>query len=330
MKNVSIIVPVYKTEKYVEECVSSLTEQSYENIEIILIDDGSPDKSGEICDKLAEKDVRIKVVHKVNGGVSSARNEGIKHSTGDYIMFADSDDFLDTMAVEKLLQMHDTDCDIVIFGAYDFINGEKKSTWTYENKVVNASDFLKNYFDYRTKMDTNSPFNKLYLKNIIDENKIEFSTQFKVGEDMLFNLEYYEKCKKIQIVDYYAYFYRIHSGSVMTSYKSNLFHQLKYLYFYEKNIVKEYGGNNDNSMYTSLYYTLYGSLSNQLKSEAAFSEKLEEIRRIIKDKDLLEDIKNYKSKSMAVKLLLLSIKTGSTFLVYKTVDFINKKITKGE
>ena len=94
MEKISIIVPVYNIEEYIEKCVKSITKQTYKNLEIILVDDGSTDSAGKICDKLAEKDERIKVIHKKNGGLSSARNAGMKKATGDYICFIDGDDYI--------------------------------------------------------------------------------------------------------------------------------------------------------------------------------------------------------------------------------------------
>ena len=91
---VSVIIPVYKVEKYLEKCIDSVINQSYSNLEIILVDDGSPDNCGKICDKYAKKDNRIRVIHKTNGGLSDARNNGIKIATGNYIAFIDSDDYV--------------------------------------------------------------------------------------------------------------------------------------------------------------------------------------------------------------------------------------------
>ena len=95
MDKISVIVPVYKTEQYLNRCVQSITDQTYKNLEIILVDDGSPDNCPEMCDQWAKKDERIKVIHKRNGGLSSARNAGLDSATGDYIMFADSDDWME-------------------------------------------------------------------------------------------------------------------------------------------------------------------------------------------------------------------------------------------
>ena len=104
-KLISIIVPVYNVEDYLEDCVHSLELQTYKNIEIILVDDGSPDRSGKICDKLALKDARIKVIHKKNGGLSDARNEGLEHSNGEYIAFVDSDDIVEPNFIKVLYSL---------------------------------------------------------------------------------------------------------------------------------------------------------------------------------------------------------------------------------
>ena len=121
MELISIIVPVYKAEKYLSECIDSIISQTYENFELILIDDGSPDNSGKICDEYAEKDKRIKVIHKENAGVSSARNIGLDNASGEYIAFIDSDDFVDKQYLEKLhcnLKHNDADISLCRLSYY--------------------------------------------------------------------------------------------------------------------------------------------------------------------------------------------------------------------
>ncbi len=113
MKLISVIVPVYNVKEHIEQCVNSITGQTYKNLEIILVDDGSKDSSGEICDKLAKEDARIHVIHKQNGGVSSARNAGLDYAHGEYIAFVDGDDYIDETMYEKLLSKMDADIDIV-------------------------------------------------------------------------------------------------------------------------------------------------------------------------------------------------------------------------
>ena len=119
MVKVSIIVPVYKVENYLSNCIESLIGQTLKDIEIILVDDGSPDNSGKICDQYAEKDNRITVVHKTNGGVSAARNDGLKKANGDWVIFCDSDDWMDLLACEILYEAGElSQSDIVIGDVY--------------------------------------------------------------------------------------------------------------------------------------------------------------------------------------------------------------------
>ncbi len=127
MELVSVVVPIYKVEKYLEKCVSSIQRQTYQNLEIILVDDGSPDHSGEMCDVYVEKDSRICVIHKANGGLSDARNAGAEKATGKYLLFVDSDDYIAEDLIEKAVRTAEkTCCDIVLFDYFHVEDGIKE------------------------------------------------------------------------------------------------------------------------------------------------------------------------------------------------------------
>ena len=124
---ISIIVPIYNVEKYLKKCIDSIINQTYKNLEIILVDDGSPDNCGKICDEYAKKDNRIKVIHKENGGVSSARNVGVENATGEYIGFVDSDDYIEKDMYEVLINnLKKENADISIISNYE----------VYKNKII--------------------------------------------------------------------------------------------------------------------------------------------------------------------------------------------------
>ena len=126
MKKISIVVPVYNVENYIEECINSIINQTYKNLEIILVDDGSTDSSGKICDKFAKNDDRIKVIHKKNEGLGKTRNVRILESTGDYLFFVDSDDFIDLNTIEKLYnRSNNGTMDLVICDYYKYYNNCK-------------------------------------------------------------------------------------------------------------------------------------------------------------------------------------------------------------
>ena len=124
MKKVSVIVPVYNVEKYLDRCVESICNQSYENIEIILVDDGATDRSSSMCDAYAAKDARVHVIHKMNGGLSDARNVGMQHATGEYIYFCDSDDHIERDLIQdSVTRMEQDELDILIFSFYRLKDG---------------------------------------------------------------------------------------------------------------------------------------------------------------------------------------------------------------
>lgn len=199
---VSIIVPVYKVEKYLDECVESLVNQTYSNIEIILVDDGSPDNCPQLCNMWSSKDERIRVIHKPNGGVSSARNAGIDISTGEWIWFVDSDDTVELNALSELSQNFD-EADLIVFNA--------KINKFYEK---DESFFDEYYFKYQFGFE---PWNKLYKKSIIAENELSFDAEESIGEDLLFNITYYQYANLYVFTDSRYYNYRIRENSAMQS-----------------------------------------------------------------------------------------------------------------
>jgi glycosyltransferase involved in cell wall biosynthesis len=198
MSLISIIVPVYNAEKTLDRCVVSAISQSYTSIEILLIDDGSTDRSGEMCDEWSVKDSRIKVFHKINGGVSSARNYGLKKSQGDYILMLDSDDELVKSACEVLMRKIE-DYDIVIFRAKD-------DELIASNRLCYCSlaEFRVDFCKLLNSGLLSNSWNKFYKKNLI---KGGFPVDMSFGEDLVFSLCYLKRCNRILIVSDGLYIY---------------------------------------------------------------------------------------------------------------------------
>lgn len=189
---VSIIVPIYNMEKYLEKCIDSIVNQTLSNIEIILVNDGATDSSGKIIDKYAKKDNRIKVINKENGGQGAARNEGIDVASGEYIGFVDSDDWIDLDMYEKMYEIaKEEDLDISICSRKIWSEGyELKSTIEVKNELVNniEKDIPSYIVDYLLYPNTVSACNKIYRLKTIKENNIKFYSVDNVGsEDMFFN-----------------------------------------------------------------------------------------------------------------------------------------------
>lgn len=217
---VSVVVPIYKVEKYLSSCIESIINQTYKKIEIILVDDGSPDSCPRICDSYADLDSRIVVIHKKNGGLSDARNVGIGKSTGEYITFVDSDDRLEAEFIELLLNLIlKTNSDIA-FCDYQNIN-EESNIIGYsktKNSILCFSNFecLKNMYQPRFHGIEFVTWGKLYKTQLFKKNNIEFPYG-KIHEDTFttYKLCYYSK--KTVFTERCLYCYRIRPGSIMTS-----------------------------------------------------------------------------------------------------------------
>lgn len=206
-KKISIIVPVYNAEKRLNICLDSLKEQTYKNFEVILINDGSTDKSGYICDIYTKKDERFKVIHSKNSGVSSARNKGLDACTGDYIIFVDSDDEVkNNMLEEMLYYLKQSEADVIITGI-TFVKDGKKLKDILPHKY---GKFDLEIWEYICK-DNSGMFgyisNKMYKSYIIKDNHIRFDEDKKIQEDLDFALTVYSKCNTFYMLDksYYLY-----------------------------------------------------------------------------------------------------------------------------
>ena len=238
-KLVSIIVPIFKVEKYLKRCIDSILNQTYRNIEIILIDDGSPDNCGKICDDYAKKDDRIKVIHKENKGVSQARNDGIKLSKGKYIAFVDSDDYVEKNFIEILYNnIIENDADISICN-YFLENDNIKIKRKIDNDIpknLNSKDFCK--YIIRKNSYRGLLLNKLFKRNIFFEDNGTYliDENIHICEDLLFLIENSLKYNRIYFdKKAYLYHYIVRPNSAISSeYNSK---KVTMIYAYDK-IIK--------------------------------------------------------------------------------------------
>lgn len=226
---ISVIVPVYKAEHSIGKCIESIIGQTYGTLELILVDDGSPDKSGLICDDYAGKDKRVIAVHTSNSGVSAARNQGLEQARGEYIAFVDSDDYVDS---SFLADAYD---DISMHQADLYISGVQTETYKYGEMIDSAlhrgkdkSYTLKELLD---GFDTDYPFIcicgvwcKLYRTEIVRKHHIRFDTGLTLGEDTAFNCDYFEHAMTIRFSSkvYYHYF-RGNNDSLFSKYNKDLY-----------------------------------------------------------------------------------------------------------
>lgn len=219
---VSIIIPVYNMEKYLDECIISIVNQTFQNIEIILIDDGSTDASLDICMKWSKSDSRIQVWHQNNRGVSSARNKGIEMAKGEYLLFVDADDYVDEEYVQSLYEKLDL-ADMIICG-YSKVTDHQSPILLGKEGLLKREELF--FHMVCTNIVHMSSWNKIYRKTILRENNIKFHENIAIGEDMIFVVEYLQYCNSYYYINRAIYFYRKNEQSATNStYSSRKFNE---------------------------------------------------------------------------------------------------------
>lgn len=316
MPLISVIIPVYNTEKYVKQCVESLLNQTYKNYEVLLVDDGSLDKSLKVCEEYNKYD-NISTYHKQNGGLSSARNFGIQHARGEYLLFLDSDDWFESDMIENFtMQILEKRYDVVIQGfQVDFENESMSYYQQFLNDLSSNSNELGNILVEVEKVGLfNSSCNKLYKRKIIQDNNIYFLEGKEPAEDLLFNCEYFQYINSICCIKYSGYHYIKRNMQSLT---------VKYIENYDKKIL-EY-----NEARKKLYkvicmpeskineilkdslssYTLT-AISNiyRKNSPLTFKERSEILRRMFENQEIRYATLNSKYSNIFIKLIRLGIK----------------------
>ena len=326
MITIYIIVPVFKVEKYLSFSVDSLLNQTYKNIEIICIDDGSPDNSIDILNEFAQKDKRIKIIRQENQGLSGARNTGINNATGKYIMFVDSDDWIELNMVELMInKIEKENLDLVICGRYHYTNGIKKEInlnkikEILENKILNGRKYFK-VITSKTNLFTASAYNKLYITSLIKEKKLFFPVG-KLYEDLLFVFKYIYDSNKIGIIEQGLYNYVVsREGAITNKINKNDIKDTLFTLNEIKNFLKS---KNDYKLLNSLEFSEYMFLwiSRAVLFKLPFNEKKygkKEINRII------DELKNNKEYKEICKIVLKNSKNKKNKLFIRILYFNNK------
>ena len=248
-QNVTIIVPVYNVENTLKKCVKTILNQTYKPYEIILVDDGSTDSSGIICDNFAKENTTIKVIHKNNAGLGYARNTGIENATGDSVIFLDSDDYFNERLVENLVNSVVDPRDTVVSG-YIRVDefGRELFRYNYEKKEY-IGDAVK--MDFLCRMMGSLPDKKdaidmgathvLYSLPIILENGIRFpSERDLISEDIIFNINYYQCAKRVSLIENTDYYYVVYDSSLTHKYREDSFYKYVCLFEEESKLLKKY------------------------------------------------------------------------------------------
>jgi len=229
MEKVSIIVPVYNAQKYLDKCIKSIINQTYRNCEIILINDGSTDNSLNICMEYEKKHSNIMIINQENGGPSIARNNGIKNASGKYLVFVDSDDEIQNNMIEKMVaNLEKNQVDLVVAGVKKIFYKNSQIAQIkeikYQKTLLNDFDEIVNYFwPIFDKNGFNALWNKIYKLDIIKKNNIRLDNSLNMGEDYLFNLNYIVNAKKVLISDEILYNYKIEYNILTNKFEEDLF-----------------------------------------------------------------------------------------------------------
>lgn len=234
---ISIVIPAYNAEKYIENCLNSVAHQTYTNFEVVVVNDGSKDNTLDICKRFAENDSRFIIENKKNEGVSEARNTGINKASGDWITFIDSDDTVELDYLKGLIEKINDSVVFVFQGVRRLNDGNVFISQTDISNDTVDCNFYEKLFNVHKLSLRGNPVSKLYKTNIIKGNNIKFNSSITYNEDMIFILEYVLHCNKnIVFSDTINYNYYIHSGSITNSLLSPEDYWKPFIYF--KSLIK--------------------------------------------------------------------------------------------
>lgn len=329
---ISVIVPVYNVEQYLPNCINSILTQTFTDFELLLIDDGSKDNSGKICDEYAKIDQRIIVFHKKNGGVSSARNFGLQEARGEWVTFVDSDDWINTKALENYISNSLSNDTLYIQQAFTVKSGNYNY---WPAKFKNISIHLNHVSDYTYLNDIliyGTPWGKLYNMGIIKKNHILFNEGLSLHEDHCFYFDYISFIHKIKLTEKIGYYYRVEDNSSSLSARGNMppcrqlwkayelltekFNQI----ISERKLKKEKLDN--------IFEFLFGILIRSLRSSFFYNESKDVRWHILQNIKTYNVERFYHPLSVSGKVLKRILKCKSLSLKYALLSLIKNKLNK--
>ncbi len=337
MDLISIIVPIYKVEKYLDRCINSLVNQTYNNIEIILVDDGSPDNCGKMCDEWAKRDNRIKVIHKENAGLGYARNSGLAEATGDYVMFVDSDDYIKENTCELVLgRIKQTNAQICSFGHVDDFDGVQKITSKSPEKLEYTGNEVIDFYlaDALAQNECTatipyvmmSAWSAMYYMSVIKDNNVRFlSERDYLNEDLFFRVEICKHIKKAAVLKEDLYCYCHNGASLSTSYRDDRFQGSLRMYQKLKESLDNYMERADieNRCKRAFMNNLIVCLKQEAVhiKEKGFKNLTEKYKQIVNNEEVYNTISSYPIECLPLqqKLLFGFVKKKRILSIYMLV-----------
>lgn len=335
---ISVIMPVYKVERFIGKCIDSLISQTLQEWELIAVDDGSPDNSGRICDAYAQKDPRISVIHKENGGAPSARNAAIEIAKGKYFYFMDSDDWAEPSMLEKMYQKaEEHNAQLVVAGFY--IDTYYSDTEFYTQaqclpaKVFTSQqDFRENAYMMFDKNLLYTPWNKLYLAQYILDHDIRFQNTF--WDDFPFNLDVVRDIERVVLMnEKYYHFMRARAESETAKYRADMYDKRETEHGWLLDLYQYWNVNNAESMemvQRRYIERVVGCIENVTNSACTLTkkEKKEFICKIITGERVRTALKYAKPNSFTMRMMLVPLKMKWTGLTYLEGVIISKVKTR--
>lgn len=332
---ISIIMPVYNSENYLDKSIQSVLNQTYTDFEFIIVDDGSTDKSWEICCKYAEKDTRVKCYKVKNRGVSEARNYGLVHATKEYIRFVDSDDELPLDSLEKLIYPFEN------HPKSDLVIGKFKATsCEVFNEEIEGEyshhDFLETFSSHVPAFYYGVNWNKLYKKSIIEKYNIRFDKNVYWGEDFIFNCEYYSHCECIYFLPEYIHIYCQRDESAVNAIRSMVWYEKLEIDIQRLEALIHMVNKRENvdTIIQKFYFYFFSSLSNQfswayMMKEKSLRERYEIFGMIIWNRKVSDLIKDFRGEDIPlfyrVMLFAINHKRIKSFLFVVSIKHIMGK-----
>lgn len=332
---VSIVVPVYNGERYIDDCMKRLLEQTYAPLEILLVDDGSRDGSGGICDRYAAEISRVRAIHQENGGPSRARNTGIAQAQGKYLLFTDVDDLLQADAVEKNVRIaEECDADVLMFGFwyYDVTNDRKVMRPMKTSFCGSREEFFRDCLAETVETEViNAPWNKVFRREFLLEQNLGFDPQIRIYEDLYFSLQVVSKARKIAVNPEMFYQYNVQTqGTQLNSYDPRFFDNITKIYHYAMDFCREFPEHEKQEtafcqVYSRLGLTFLKQIS--CRREPGNDERTEIVRRICREPDFLEAVKRsgLHGKRRLLYLLLKTQSCGLIIALYRSWNGIQQR-----
>lgn len=323
----SVIIPVYNVEKYIKRCVKSILSQRYNDLEIILIDNGSTDCSGSICDIYANEYANISVYHIENHGVGSARNFGLSKARGEFIYFVDSDDYLVGNLFAEFEDKLAPDLDLLVFSYYNSFEQEmternRTKKCLPHSGLYDKNDFIKIFTDLFLSDMLYTVWNKFYRRAFLIENNISFE-KYELGEDVRFNLNVYRNVTKVYLSQESYYVYVIgRKGSAMSGYNpKRLQYQLQELKLVDS-LLKDWHIDSSNLDNTVKARILMSNIHNISKQKLPVTKKVKLVKEICKNKDMADFIRNDSSLLNPLIKMLLKCRMYIVLIYLKKMQMI--------